>query len=108
MSWPTSPRRVRPPTAAILHPHSSRAPPVSRVPRPPTERVPSHNAPIGDSVTQVVTIIDPQHPLCGQQFPLAQTTASCPATVVTIILPGGDRRRVPRTAVTCADLPSAP
>jgi len=55
-----------------------------------------------------VTITDPQHPLCGQQFPLARTTASCPAAAVTIVLPGGYHRRVPRAAVALADAPDPP
>ncbi|MDF1513771.1 MAG: hypothetical protein P1S60_08180, partial [Anaerolineae bacterium] len=54
-------------------------------------------------VTQV-TITDPQHPLFGRSFELLRDSSSRGHTFITIQLPNGQRRIVPRSATDLSEM----
>jgi hypothetical protein len=60
-----------------------------------------------EHVADTVTITDPKHPLYGHTFPLLTVRVNRSKTHVTVLLPSGRRRSIPRTAITmtqqCAD-----
>jgi hypothetical protein len=59
-----------------------------------------------DPVASHVTITDPTHPLFGLTVPLVQTHPLATTSVVTIRLPTGKHRRVPRAATDLTEPPA--
>jgi hypothetical protein len=74
------------------------APAGGRRPRPQPGRPQTpQNTPETERLTQV-TITEPAHPLFGRTFPLLRDVSPRGKTQVTILLPNGQRRIVPRSA----------
>ena len=56
------------------------------------------DTPLFEELSGAVTITDPTHPLYGQTFPLLTVRVNRSKTQVTVLLPTGRRRSVPRSA----------
>jgi hypothetical protein len=71
------------------------------------------DTPLFEALSGEVTITDPTHPLYGHTFPRLTVRVNRSKTHVTVLLPTGRRRSVPRSATdlehpaeaTCHDLP---
>jgi hypothetical protein len=65
------------------------------------------DTPIGERVVQEVTITDPRHPLFGQTLPVRVVQTYHRPTHITVLLPNGRQRSVPRHATNLASDPKA-
>ncbi len=56
------------------------------------------DTPLFEKVSGEVTVTDPTHPLYGQTLPRLTVRVNCSKNQVTVLLPTGRRRSVPRSA----------
>jgi hypothetical protein len=104
MSWAICPLRNRPPNcfssslATATSEPASLSPPISPLPNGPRflANQTQQDTLLFEELSGEVTITDPTHPLYGQTFPLLTIRVNRNKTHVTVLLPTGRRRSVPR------------